>query len=148
MEDMLTSASKHYPDVHLSKHTQTVGTHQSLDCVEGMQEALHQLPLPVVSKDPKAGCSELSFGKVQAPPPLPTHAQRSLQFLLNFQDSEQSHDTIYLSHMLTAFRDKSDTILQLVSYGCYIQAQHFVSLIKGCTQTENVWEQVAKENII
>jgi hypothetical protein len=89
------SASRHYPDIHLSEHAQTVGTHQSFDSVEGVHEVPHQLPLPVVSKDPKAGCSELSFGKVQVPPPLPAHVQRSLQFLLNFQDSEQSHETVY-----------------------------------------------------
>lgn len=120
MEDMLTvcfqTLSWRSPEQTYSHSN----THQSLDRVEGVQEALHQLPLPVVSKDPKACRSELSFGKVQVPPPLPTHAQRSLQFLLNFQDSEQSHDTIYLSHMLTAFRDKSDTILQLVSCTCYL----------------------------
>jgi hypothetical protein len=78
-----------------------VGTYQSLDRVEGVQEALHQLPLAVVSQDPKAGGSELPFGEVQVPPPFPAHAQHGLQFLLHFQNPAQSQG-ICLRALLSA----------------------------------------------
>jgi hypothetical protein len=64
-----------------------------------VQQALYHLSLPVVSQDPETGCCKLSLGKIEVPPPLPAHGQCCLQFLLNLQDSTESHRTIHLLWM-------------------------------------------------